>query len=192
MVKKLGLNKRPWKLRRSWVLHQGGRQTQPFGVWTSQPGTTFSQLSLFNHLLQLAFESCPWGIMKNLVLIQADPLFAVVYFKERNHCPPKGLVFPAHLTSLLQGLIFIDSRSPGSCVFPSETWAVIKGAFIPAHLPAAALEPGLPRTDGGSSQVPGDSFSLDKSDCPVVALCKDGRGPGIAFQTAGRHEGGLG
>lgn len=62
---------------------------------------------------------------------------------------------------------------------------------MPAHLPAATLEPGLPGTDGGSGQVPGENVSLYKSDCPVVALCKDGRGPGVAPQIPGRLDGGL-
>lgn len=37
--------------------------------------------------------------------------------------------------------------------------------------------------------MPGENFSLHKSDCPVVALCRDGRVPGGASQIAGGPDG---
>ena len=47
-------------------------------------------------------------------------------------------------------------------------------------------------TEGGSGQVPGENFSLHKSDCPVVALCKDGRVLGGASHIARGPEGARG
>ena len=67
------------------------------------------------------------------------------------------------------------------CIHPHTSADNHTGAMVP---------PGL--TGGGSGQVPGENFSLHKSDCPVIALCKDGRVPGGASHIARGAEGARG
>lgn len=85
--------------------HQGGEQRHLFSEITSAypkqvplsrravPLTTSCHLPLSPARLGLQ-KTCFWS---RLVLS------AVVYFKERNHHPPRGLVFPAHLHLFCKG-----------------------------------------------------------------------------------------